>query len=95
MSTPTEENVRIQSLITQTGQRLGTDAGFKAQYQADPAAALTGAGIPADAARRVLGLVAKAKGSDEVAGYDDDGYDSSSSDSSGGYSYSLDNPSDW
>ena len=94
MSTPNDaEFARVQSLITQTGERLGSDAGFKAQYQADPVAALTGAGIPQDAARRVVGLVAKAKGEDEVSGYDD--YDSTSSDSSGGYTYTLDNPNNW
>jgi hypothetical protein len=89
MSTPNDaEFTRVQSLINQTGKRLGSDATFKAQYQSDAMAALTGAGIPRDAVQRVLGLVAKAKGEDEVSGYDD--YDSS-----GGYHYTLDNPHNW
>lgn len=89
MSNPNDaEFARVQTLITQTGERLGSDAGFKSQYQSDPVAALTGAGIPQDAVKRVLSQVAKLKGDDEVSGYDD--YDSS-----GGYHYTLDNPHNW
>ena len=83
-----EETTRVQAMITQIGTRLGTDTAFKAQYAADPKAALVGAGLPETAARQVLSLAAKAKGEDEVSGYDD--YDSS-----GGYHYTLDNPNNW
>lgn len=77
---PTEENIRVQGLINQIGTRLGTDTTFKSAYAADPKAALLGAGLPDGVVRQVIGLVAKAEGNDEVAGYDD--YDSS-----GGYHY--------
>ena len=77
---PTEENIRVQGLINQIGTRLGTDTTFKSAYVADPKAALLGAGLPDGVVRQVIGLVAKAEGNDEVAGYDD--YDSS-----GGYHY--------
>ena len=77
---PTEENIRVQGLINQIGTRLGTNTTFKSAYAADPKAALLGAGLPDGVVRQVIGLVAKAEGNDEVAGYDD--YDSS-----GGYHY--------
>lgn len=82
---PTEENIRVQGVINQIGTRMGTDPDFKAQYAADPKAALLGAGLPSEAVGQVTRLIAKASGDDEVSGYDD--YDSTSSDSSGGYSY--------
>lgn len=77
---PTEENIRVQGLINQVSTRMGTDTTFKSAYAADPKAALLGAGLPDGVVRQVIGLVAKAEGDDEVAGYDD--YDSS-----GGYHY--------
>jgi len=89
MTAPNEtETIRVQSLITQAGVRLGTDAAFKTSYQSDPISALTGAGIPRDAVQHILRQVSKFKGEDEVSGYDD--YDSS-----GGYHYTLDNPNNW
>ena len=77
---PTEENIRVQGLINQINTRMGTDTTFKSAYADDPKAALLGAGLPDGVVRQVIGLVAKAEGNDEVAGYDD--YDSS-----GGYHY--------
>lgn len=77
---PTEENIRVQGMINQIGARMGTDAAFKAQYDANPKATLLGAGLPDSAVNQVTRLIAKADGDDEVSGYDDD-------DSSGGYHY--------
>ncbi len=76
---PTEENVRIQAIINLVAARMGNDTAFKAQYEADPKAALTGAGLPDSAVGQVVSLIAKSSGDDEVSGYD---YDSS-----GGYHY--------
>ena len=76
---PTEENTRVQGIINQISARMGSDAAFQAQYDTNPKAALVGAGLPEDTTRQVIGLIAKAGGDDEVAGYDDD--------SSGGYHY--------
>ena len=74
MATPTAEEItRVHGLAEQIGHRLGSDAAFQAQYRADPLGTLTGQGLPADAAHALLAQAAKAKGEDEVAGYDDDG----------------------
>ena len=77
MSTPTTEEItRVHGLAEQIGRRLGSDATFQAQYRANPLGTLTGEGMPADAAHALLAQAAKAKGEDEVAGYDnyDSGY---------------------
>ena len=82
---PTEENIRVQGLINQVSTRMGTDTTFKSAYAADPKAALLGAGLPDGVVRQVIGLVAKAEGNDEVAGYEVDA-------TTGQYVYTMTSP---
>jgi len=74
MNAPTAEEIsRVHAQTREIGKKLEADAALRARYLADPVAALTGWGLPPDAARE---LAAKIAGENaEVSGYayDSDG----------------------
>lgn len=74
MNAPTAKEIsRVHAQTREIGKKLEADAALRARYLADPVAALTGWGLPPDAARE---LAAKIAGENaEVSGYayDSDG----------------------
>jgi len=74
MNAPTAEEIsRVHAQTREIGKKLEANAALRARYLADPVAALTGWGLPPDAARE---LAAKIAGENaEVSGYayDSDG----------------------
>ena len=81
-----EEIATVQAKTREINQSLKTNPDMRAKYVADPAGFLTGAGLPAAAAKSLLAMIARDKGGNEVSGYDYDddyysGYSSSDADS--------------
>ena len=70
MHSPTAEEIRyVHAQTREIGTMLSGDPSMRAQYLASPITALTGWGLPADAAQELAAKIAEEKNGNEVSGY--------------------------
>jgi hypothetical protein len=59
----------VHAKAAEIGQRIKNDAAYRAEYKADPVAAMVSAGLPEDAAQEMVAAVIEKSGKDDVRGY--------------------------